>query len=313
MSQRITNIKQLHQPAEQIACLIVRDIRKNMRKARQIWLEHVSNAANDTQDTEALHNLRVEMRRLRVWLQQARDLVSTRPQARQQLKQWAQGSNTGRDLEVMLGLLRQANREIDSKIPVIPLTQENKKLEELIAQQPLALKPRARAYTRKSKQMSFTTWLAERLSSELEKTLALFNEDDEMLHKARIHIKHMRYLIEPVASSGLIAAQNALTQLKAMQTRLGDLHDLFVLRQKLPTLLCGQLNDQLSHRLLQQGSLTRGIQQDFTTSRNQFTLYLRWQSTNYAAALKNWQTTSTQTCNQLESALLELISELKNA
>ena len=312
MSQRITNLKQLDQPADQIACLIIRDIRKNMRKSRRIWLTHVSNPASDTQETEALHNFRVEMRRLRVWLQQARGLVRTRPKARQQLKQWAEGSNTGRDLEVMLSLLRQANSEINSKIPVIPLTQENKKLEELISNQPLALKPRTRMYKRKGKQISFTTWLAEHLSSELEKTLPLFKEDDETLHKARIHIKHMRYLIEPIASSGLIAAQPALTQLKVMQTRLGDLHDLFVLRQKLPGLLCGLLNEQLSNRLLQQGSLTRGIQQDFTTSRNQFTLYLRWQTTNYAEALKNWQATSTQTCTQLECALLELISELKN-
>ena len=314
MSQRITNIKQLHKPADQVACLIVRDIRKNMQKARRIWLDQATNPNCDVQqDSEALHNFRVETRRLRVWLQQARDQIRTKSQAREQLKQWAQDSNTGRDLEVMLGLLQQANTEIDSSLPTIPLIQENKKLEELISQQSLALKPRTRTHAQRDKQTSFAIWLAERLNDELEKTLPLFKEDDETLHKARIHIKHMRYLIEPIGSCGLDATQLALTQLKAMQTKLGDLHDLFVLRQRLPGLLCGQLNELLSNRLQQPGIPTRGIQQDFTASRNQFTLYLRWQSTRYEAAMKDWHSSSTQTCPQMESALNTLINELRNA
>ena len=318
MSQRITNIKQLHKPADQVACLIVRDIAKNMRKARQIWLDQTTNPDCDSeQDTEALHNFRVELRRLRVWLQQARDQIRTPSQARVQLKQWAQDSNTGRDLEVMLGLLQQANTEIDPSLPDIALPdialiQENKKLEELISQRPLTLKTRTRTRAQRYKRTSFATWLAERLSIELEKTLPLFKEDDETLHKARIHIKHMRYLIEPVTSCGLDAAQPALTQLKAMQTKLGDLHDLFVLRQRLPDLLCGQLNELLSNRLQQPGIPTRGIQQDFTATRNQLTLYLRWQATSYESAMKDWHSSSTQTCPRLESALNDLINELRN-
>jgi CHAD domain-containing protein len=313
MTQQIIGTKPLHQPAERSARRVVLNIRKNMLKARRIWLEHVSNTASDCQNTEALHNLRVEMRRLRVWLHQTHGLIRTRSQARQQLKQWAQGSNTGRDLEVMLGLLQHASIEIDSESPAISLTLENKNLKELIAKQPSALKPKTRTYTQSGKKISFAIWLAERLSSELEKTLSFLKEDDETLHKARIHIKHMRYLIEPVSLSGLISAQPALIQLKMMQTRLGDMHDLFVLRQKLPSLLCGQLNDRLSNRLLQQGSLTRGIQQDFTTTRNQFTLYLRWQATRYDAAMKDWHSTSAQSCSRLENAVLDLIRELQNA
>lgn len=314
MSQWITHIKQLHKPADQVACLIVRDIRKDMQKARRIWLNKATKPNGDLQqDSEVLHDLRVEIRRLRVWLQQSRDQIQTKSRAREQLKRLAHGSNTGRDLEVMLGLLQKANTEIDSSLPTIPLIKWNKKLEKLISQQSLALKPKTRPRAQRDQQTSFAIWLADRLSREFVMTLPLLKEDIETLHKARIHIKHIRYLIEPITSCGLDATQTALTQLKEMQTTLGDLHDLFVLRQRLPGLLCGQLNERLSHRLQQAGVPTRGIQQDFTTIRNQFTLYLRWQSTRYEAAMKDWYSSSTQTCLQMESALNNLINELRNA
>ncbi|MGE4356282.1 MAG: CHAD domain-containing protein [Halothiobacillus sp.] len=317
MSQWITHIKQLHKPADQVACLIVRNLRKDMQKARRIWLNKTTKPNGDLQqNSEALHDLRVEIRRLRVWLQQSHDQIRTKPRAREQLKQWAHGSNTGRDLEVMFGLLQQANTEIDPgladiTLPERALIQENKKLEALISQHVLALKPGTRV--ERNKQSSFATWLADRLSCELEKTLPLLKEDTETLHKARIHIKHMRYLIEPITSCGLDTAQTALTQLKEMQTTLGDLHDLFVLRQKLPCLLCGQLNERLSHRLQQAGVPTRGIQQDFTAIRNQLTRYLHWQSTHYEAAMRGWHSSAPQTRAQMQNALNDLIKELRYA
>lgn len=309
MSQPITHDERLHKPADKIACLIVRNIRKNMLVAHQIWLDQAMSGGAD-QNTEALHDFRVEMRRLRVWLQQARGLILTKSSARKQLKIWAKESNTNRDLEVMLDLLQQANGETTSDVPSIPLVQENKKLVELISQQPRALKTRTAA--KKSKQPEFALWLAGRLSIELEKTLPLFEEDDETLHKARINIKHMRYLIEPIETS-LDSAPPALSRLKAMQTTLGNLHDLFVLRQKLPGLLCGQLSEQLSTRLAQAGMYTKDIQHDFTLTRNQLMRYLRWQSATYDAAMKDWHSSSKQASSELINSLHQLMNELANA
>ncbi|OZB36884.1 MAG: hypothetical protein B7X35_02005 [Halothiobacillus sp. 14-56-357] len=169
MSQRILHIKQLHKPADQVAGVIVRDIRKNMLKARRIWLSQAVNPNGGQQkDSEALHNFRVEIRRLRVWLQQTRDLIRTKTKARVQLKNWAQDSNAGRDLEVMLGLLQLASTEIDHGLPSIRLTQNNTNLEELFSQHPLSLKPGTRA--ERSEQNSFAIWLADRLTIELGKT-----------------------------------------------------------------------------------------------------------------------------------------------
>jgi CHAD domain-containing protein len=314
MSQRITHIKQLHKPADQVAGVIVRDIRKNMLKVRRIWLSQAVNPNGGQQkDSEALHNFRVEIRRLRAWLQQTRDLIRTKTKARKQLKNWAQGSNAGRDLEVMLGLLQQANTEIDHGLSSIPLMQDNTKLEELFSHYPLTLKPRTRISVQREGKTSFANWLADRLSIELEKTLPLFKDEDETLHKARIHIKHMRYLIEPIMSLGHVATQPALIQLKAMQTRLGNLHDLFVLRQRLSDALCDQLNERLSVLLKRPGIPTRGIQQAFSATRNQFTIYLGWQSTQYEAAMKDWHSSSEQTYRQMENTLNSLIDELRNA
>lgn len=313
MAQRIVGTKLLNQSAELIACQVVRDIRKNMSKARHAWLEQSASNSSVTQDAEALHNLRVEIRRLRVWLQQADNLVRTRSRSRKQLKRWAQGSNTGRDMEVMFGLLQQANPEIDSSSIDILLNQESKILKTLIAQKPLALKPVTRSKSRHAETMTFATWLADRLQNELAMTRPLFMEDDETLHKARIHIKHMRYLIEPVVSCGLDSAHTALIHLKALQTQLGDMHDLFVLRQRLPELMSQHLSDRLTNRLMGEGNHTRGIQQDFTAIRNELTLYLRWQTEQYAAAMSAWHDTATQKTDELERILNTLIGDLQNA
>ncbi|ACX96024.1 CHAD domain-containing protein [Halothiobacillus neapolitanus] len=313
MSQRIKHIKQLHKPADRVARVIVRNIRKNMLKARRIWLNQAANPSGDQQDSEALHNFRVEIRRLRVWLQQTRDLIRNKTKARMQLKNWAQGSNAGRDLEVMLGLLQQANTEIDHGLPSIPLVQDSTKLEELFSQHPLTLKPRTRISVQREGKASFANWLADRLSIELEKTLPLFKDEDETLHKARIHIKHMRYLIEPIASLRHVATHPALTQLKAMQTRLGNLHDLFVLRQRLSDVLCDQLNERLSDLIKRPGIPTRGIQEALSATRKQFTVCLGWQANQYEAAMNDWHSSSQQTCRQMENALNSLINELRNA
>ncbi|OZB74638.1 MAG: hypothetical protein B7X37_05005 [Halothiobacillus sp. 14-55-98] len=336
MSQRIKHIKQLHKPADRVARVIVRNIRKNMLKARRIWLNQAASPSGGQQDSEALHNFRVEIRRLRVWLQQTRDLIRTKTKARMQLKNWAQGSNAGRDLEVMLGLLQQANAEDNLDLPSNSLIEKDKDLIRLISDPALALKPRPRTSScsrprmqaQSTKCTPFSAWLADRLHDEREKTLPLLREKDETLHEARIHIKHMRYLIEPIALSELKSTQSALNQLKALQTTLGDLHDLFVLREKLPSLICGLLNERLTARLQQPSTLTdplngsqtdpktgpskRAIQQDFTAIRNQYTLYLGWQAKQYDHAIESWHTISEQASARLEMVLNDLIGELKN-
>lgn len=332
MSQRIKHIKQLHKPADRVARVIVRNTRKNMLKARRIWLNLAANPCGDQQDSEALHNFRVEIRRLRVWLQQTRDLIRTKRKARMQLKNWAQGSNAGRDLEVMLGLLQQANAEINLDLPSDYLIEEDKDLTRIISEPALALKPRAHTRaltqscleTRSDKFTPFSVWLGDRLSNERKKTLPLLREKDETLHEARIHIKHMRYLIEPIDLCVLKSTQPALNQLKALQTTLGDLHDLFVLREKLPGLLCGLHKERLTARLSKAGPLNgsqtdpktgpskRAIQQDFTAIRNQYTLYLGWQAKQYDHAIESWHTISEQASARLEMVLNDLIGELKN-
>ncbi|WP_290680884.1 CHAD domain-containing protein [Halothiobacillus sp. 15-55-196] len=133
------------------------------------------------------------------------------------------------------------------------------------------------------------------------------------MHRARIHIKHLRYLIEPIAAFGLDSTQPALTQLKSIQTKLGNLHDLFVLRQTLPNLLCDHLNERLSDLLKRPTIPAQRIQQAFNATRNQFTGYLRWQSTQYEAAVNDWHSSSQQTSCQMVNTLNSLIEELRNA
>ena len=58
-------------------------------------------------DPEALHDARVEIKRLRVWLKHSRPVLKTRKKGRKMLKAFTQASNPLRDLEVMLAWLEQ--------------------------------------------------------------------------------------------------------------------------------------------------------------------------------------------------------------
>lgn len=324
-SNQAKDDSQWHRPAGEVAYRLIRKLEKRMRQARRVWLEQIkSTDADSARDNEALHDFRVEIRRLRVWLHHAHDLVQIHPPARRQLNRWSKNSNINRDHEVMLDLLRRASQEHGLNLPFNNLFYRNKDLVRLVSKKSLALKPkvsksRASSQAHKAQpgdeistgQMSFSNWIAERLSMALAKSLTLFSQkDDKSLHKLRITIKQIRYLLEPISDCGCVGIKSALPLLKQIQTQLGDIHDLVVLRERLPDLLGGQLSNLLSIRLQQEGSLTRGIQQDFTSVRKEFTLYLHWQSSRYDEAREDWLESSERIRTQLATTMNSLIQEI---
>ncbi|OYV45991.1 MAG: hypothetical protein B7X12_06935 [Halothiobacillus sp. 20-53-49] len=120
MARHELSIEHLKKPAHQVIALIIKAIEKKVRRQRWLMLlQHHSKLDANTAplDPEALHDFRVELRRLRVWLAQSRDCVATRRAARSQLRALAKMSNAPRDTEVFLSLLAKIPADAPKLLP----------------------------------------------------------------------------------------------------------------------------------------------------------------------------------------------------
>ncbi|HUM98921.1 MAG TPA: CHAD domain-containing protein [Halothiobacillus sp.] len=312
MARHELSIEHLKKPAHQVIALIIKAIEKKVRRQRWLMLlQHHSKLDANTAplDPEALHDFRVELRRLRVWLAQSRDCVATRRAARSQLRALAKMSNAPRDTEVFLSLLAKIPADAPKLLPATAPPAPNSHptplalIPELAAPLPV-LAPRRR----KQKSRPFGLWLAQHLRDALHQSDACFNGDEACLHAARIHIKHLRYLIEPFAAMPQMA--EAIGVLKSLQTTLGDLHDLFMMRQLLAPSLGAQLIEALNTLTQQPEVKTRQIQQVFNPARDQFICALNWQKTQYQTALNLWQAQESSHRHALNSHINALIDWL---
>ncbi len=295
------SVKHFKKPAHQVVGAVIKALEKNV--LRQRWLmvlqcESKHDANQQMSSPEALHDFRVELRRLRVWLAQSRDCLRTRRTARRHLRQLAKASNAPRDQEVFLSLLAQITA-------IAPHAAEATRtlLPELKTPLP-ALMPRRRKQT----SPAFKDWLAAHLTKTLYQCQQCFAGDEACLHEARIHIKHLRYLLEPLDSLPPVAA--AITELKSLQTTLGDLHDLFRMRQLITPWLCATLTEQLDQERGTPTIKTRVIQQNFNAHRDQYLTVLKWQNQHYQAALQAWHTHSAQHRHTLDTHIHAVISFL---
>ncbi|MGH2830921.1 MAG: CHAD domain-containing protein, partial [Actinomycetota bacterium] len=240
-----------HLPEE----LLGRPATQSVRLIAQHYLDDAVAALariEDPEDTEALHDLRVALRRLRSTLRAYRDQLqgSMRRKLRRRLRDIAEETNRIREAEVALDWLR----------PLAPQLNGHERvglrwLMERIEQQRADHLKRSLADVRRSfttaeqglrkglavyrqkvrsdrsaPEESFPSVArvallqhAERLDRLLE---AVQGMEDEALHRARIAAKRLRYLLEPLAL--VLPGGIALVErLKSLQDVLGELHDLF--------------------------------------------------------------------------------------
>ncbi|MDX1252395.1 MAG: CHAD domain-containing protein [Gammaproteobacteria bacterium] len=227
------------------------------RAARMIALSHLD-AANaacqrlpDPQDTEALHDFRVALRRLRSGMRAYRpllaDTVSRKSQRR--LRRLARSTNEARDVEVRIAWLR-------SQAPHLPPRQRKgwlwlldrlethkdklyREIHSRVAEDfpPLEQKLRRQLmrYTvvcdldGRRHDVPFATITgneAKRHCDELKHHLKRITSpaDEALMHQARIQAKRLRYLLEPIQTH-LPEGEDIIKQLKNLQDVLGDLHD----------------------------------------------------------------------------------------
>jgi len=232
--------------------------------ARLLALSFLDQAAaafprlKDPTDTEALHDFRVALRRLRSCLRayrpQLEDSLSKKKQRR--LRDLAQATGPGRDTEVQIEWLRPQNQHLATshraglawflarlnermreaqhalidQLDELPSLEQSLRRKLTVYRTEIHLDPQARRPTF----AEATAAILRDQSQELEMHLARIEDaDDEVeAHEARISAKRLRYLLEPLLDD-LPAAVPLVKQLKALQDVLGELHDAHVLEAEL--------------------------------------------------------------------------------
>jgi CHAD domain-containing protein len=235
--------------------------------ARLVALDYLDQAAaafprlKDPADTEALHDFRVALRRLRSCLRAYRPQLdeSLSKKRRRRLRDLAQATGPGRDTEVQIEWLRPQARHLAASHRAglaWLLARLDERLRE--AQSELAdrleddfpdleqdLRRRLVVYrtevhldaqARRPTFGAATAGILRNQALELETHLSRVGDaDDEVeAHEARISAKRLRYLLEPLLDE-LPSAAPVVKRLKALQEVLGELHDAHFLETELHT------------------------------------------------------------------------------
>jgi CHAD domain-containing protein len=222
------------------------------------WLDQAAAAfprLQDPADTEALHDFRVGLRRLRSCLRSYRAYLeeSLPKKLRRRLRDLAASTGPGRDTEVQIEWLRGRSRHLSSYHRaglawILGRLEERMRAanEEMSASLPKEfpriekdLRDRLSTYRTEihlalpsSTLAEATAGILRRQATELESHLALVDgpEDEHESHEARISAKRLRYLLEPF---DLPEAAALVKRVKKLQDLLGELHDAHVLETEL--------------------------------------------------------------------------------
>lgn len=226
------------------------------------YLDEISRAEArlaDPSETEALHDFRVGLRRLRsctrAYRAQLKGSVSKR--IRRRLRSLTLATNAGRDTEVQLAWLRKqavhlAADETEGLAWMIGLL-EGRKSEALdtvtagaarrFVKTATKLRPRLGTFRievrtgRGLKRPSFgqvTGELILRHVADLSRDLKAVGKAEDVIevHTARIGAKRLRYLLEPLARRAP-RVKSLVDRLKALQDLLGELHDMRLLADEI--------------------------------------------------------------------------------
>lgn len=244
--------------------------------ARRIALVELERAARarialaEGSDPEALHDLRVALRRLRsqlrAWRGELGPVVGGK--SRRRLRDLAAATNPGRDAEVGAGIARALAAEArataepasrraapaEARAAEALAARLERRRDEVYAELADSGLPRFDALESRLRER-LGTWevrldadaaagptLRSALASEIRAHARALAEalgeavagaaGDDAVHRARIEAKRLRYLIEPVAGD-LAGAREPLAALRALQDLLGDANDLAVLAGEL--------------------------------------------------------------------------------
>jgi CHAD domain-containing protein len=199
-------------------------------------------------DSEALHDFRVSLRRLRSFLKSYESALGKKSkQHRQHLGELMRLTNSGRDQEVNLNWLHQQQKvsaEIKTGIALIKIslekypTLDRRKLQKQFAKQAAKLKQLAKKTHFKGNFNLLTSSILNKYTGTLKTELSQLAKDPNLVHQTRITVKHLRYSLELLDAKESKALVN---KLKELQDTLGGLNDLGLLIKHLDELLMAQV------------------------------------------------------------------------
>lgn len=216
----------------------------------------------EADDSEALHDMRVAMRRLRSWLRAMDDVLhDVGNKQRTRLRAIARASNQSRDAEVLLDWLHKRldklppRRRVAAKrlVSVVSKrkTEADTELQKRIDRDlDRTLRTLRRRLSRHAAPVnpddaavdpSFGTVLSAaivRHEDALADALAEVEKvtDEEAIHRARIRGKRLRYLLEPLMDVS-DEAKALVQRLKTLQDALGEVHDAHLWSQELANIM----------------------------------------------------------------------------
>lgn len=212
---------------------------------------------DEPSDKEALHDFRVALRRLRSLMRayQAYLRGSQAKKLRQRLKALAGSTNLARDVEVQIDWLDKATATLGEPgasgahvlISVLAERQATTPSPETLRREFRPLRrdlSRALSRVRLSEEqdaanfVQATADVIREHAALLQSSLATAHsaEDAELLHRARIEAKRLRYVIEPLQHE-LSGARALVKRLKSLQDLLGELQDTRVLTEEISAAL----------------------------------------------------------------------------
>lgn len=210
-------------------------------------LESAARHLSDAEDTDALHDFRVALRRLRSALRAYRRWLerAAARKIRTRLRELGHRTNQGRDAEVQAGWIERSgaydaeDREGDAEKLMRKLRKVRAPRTSRIQREVGTLAARirerlARVHDEGEPFAAAYSSLVTRHVNELASRLAAVNADDqeEEIHEARIAAKRLRYLLEPMTEESSTAA-DLLPRLERLQDLLGEIHDAHVLEETL--------------------------------------------------------------------------------
>jgi CHAD domain-containing protein len=231
--------------------LMAKDIRSGLAflfKSKRQAIDEESKRFVTVGDAEALHDLRVAMRRLHSLFVAFSPAIAPSTPFPQELKSLQKSTNHARDLEVALSILRNSQLGLTwlEHQWQQELEREYTRLRQTLPTAWVDLSPvlddpshlLCDAHHLPPQNLGhFAAKLLQAKTEKLKKRQKKLCRDwqDRPAHKLRIIGKQTRYLLEPFAEEDA-ACQKGVAKLKPFQDLLGDYHDLVVMRGKLKNL-----------------------------------------------------------------------------
>lgn len=263
--------------------VLVEIIREKEMAFRAAWTHF--QLADD--DPEALHDMRVDLRRLRVWIKLTRDEVKTNKPTSKHLKALAKASNPVRDHEVMLSWLALAQKQIGEMPALDKLIEYGKQAYQQPTELEFSAKQGLEPQVKQKMGIGLGQWLDRTVEQRIGHIDQLLHSGMEEAHIARIEIKYLRYLLEPFTS--LVKNSKELVGwCKEVQELLGDFHDMQVFRSHLPEFARWVTDHELAQVALLPGKQSKAITKVFANAREPLIALSGWQEQELQRQWHNW-------------------------